>query len=572
MLLTEIPNVYQRALALERRIRVRELFPEGLVPYLKRQEHAGSIASPIGPSRSVAPKVTDKFIAKAPLEDYPDKRYTLECTSTMQYIGQMDAYPFHSSIPEFDPWFRHVLKARAPDVSLHLEQTYTRDPCTPDRVMSFLKLFDRTWKRKPTGRLMSQAESIVKKMFKCVGQVNPIDFNYAGWHEILPHLDMSSSPGLPLRREYATQGECLGHIYDKSKRLNHFAKFLHPAAVRAPPCMIGLRPGLLKKDELDEKIKARGVWAYPAEVKVIEMRYVIPLLERFKSQFGKIPYPVGVNLTKALPFIIDHLLNDGKHGFVTDVSKLDTSVGPDWIDWAFSFLKDFYYMGMTESSETRNSHVFDFLHYYFKRTPILFPSGQLVRKSGGVPSGSGFTQIVDTLCTLLMTTYSMLRMGYQEDDIIGKIFAVGDDMATSVPSSFDVEQFSFYVGQLGFEINVDKVMFSNRGIELKFLGYSKYGGNIWRPIDELLQTAYFPEKYVGNPERSRQRILGQTLASGLTNGFLSKVNYWMEELCSWHTELDTDEVYIPQKRWMRNVLGLDEIPRSALLFDIFPLC
>jgi hypothetical protein len=437
--------------------------------------------------------------------------------------------------------------------------------------MKHLALFDRWWKRMPTGSVMTRAKALVSRMFESCGKVEPIDFNYEGWHNILPHLDMTSSPGLPLRREYHTQGECLGHIYDKAKRLNHFAKFLHPGAVRAPPCMIGLRPGLLKVEDVESKIKARGVWAYPAEVKVIEMRYVIPLLERFSERFTKIPYPVGRNMTKALPMFIDHLLQDKKFGLVTDISKLDTSVGPDYIDWAFAFLKEKFFMGMTQSSDTRNSNVFDFIHYYFKRTPILLPSGQLVRKSGGVPSGSGFTQIVDTLVTLLISIYSMLLMGYTEDQIFGKMFVVGDDMAVSVNADFDIDEFVYYLDRIGFTVNKDKVMFSNKGIELKFLGYAKYGGGIFRPLDELLQVAYFPEKFVGSPERSRQRILGQTIASGLCNGFFSKCNYWMEELVSWKTALDPDEVFIPQRRWMRHVLNIEELPKTTLAFDLYHL-
>lgn len=569
MLLTEIPNVYQRALALERKIRLQELYPGGIVPYLAKQEYDGAIAGPNGPKSSVAPSVTNSWQPKLPLSEYSESKYTYAPKKTMIYLGRMDKYPMSSSIPKFDPWFRHVLKERAPQVVSDLENTYMRDPCTPERVMEHFALFDRTWKRMPTGRSMAKAKDIVKKLFEPVGKVEPIDFNFEGWHKILPHLDMTSSPGLPLRREYATQGECLGHIYDKTKRLNHFAKFLPPHAVRAPPCMIGLRPGLLKKEEVNDKIKARGVWAYPAEVKVMEMRYVIPLLTRFSTMFGKIPYPVGRNMTKALPFFIDHILQDKKHGLVTDISKLDTCVGPDYIDWAFSFLKDMFDFGFTKSSDARNSNVFDFLHFYFKRTPILLPSGQLVKKIGGVPSGSGFTQIVGTLVTLLISVYSLLECGIDESDIIGKIFAVGDDMACSVSADFSVEEFAHYLDRLGFTINLSKVMFSNVGIELKFLGYSKYGGGIFRPLEELLQTAMFPEKYVGNAERSRQRILGQTIASGLCNGLLSKCNYWMEELVGWTTTISDTEVYIPQKRWMRNVLSLDEMPKTALAFDLF---
>lgn len=565
-----IQNVYQRALALERRIRLRELFPEGIVPYLKKLEHSGVIATPVGPSASEAPKVSTSFIAGHRLGLYTNQDYVLYPKESMKYLGKMDGYAFNTSVPKFDPWFRGILKEKAPDVSKSLEDTYMRDPCTPERVLKHIQLYDRTWKGMPSGHHMSHAKQFMFKLFEKVGKVDVIDFNYAGWHKILPHLDMSSSPGLPLRREYTTQGECLGHIYDKAKRLNHFAKFLPPHAVRAPPCMIGLRPGLIRRDELETKIKARGVWAYPAEVKVLEMRYVIPLLERFSTTFSKTPYPVGRNMTKALPMFIDHLLNDGKFGLVTDISKLDTAIGPDYIDWAFDFMKSFFFMGYTKSSDARNDNVFEFLKYYHKRTPILLPSGALYRKYGGVPSGSGFTQIVDTLVTCLITVYALFVMGFSESDILGKLFVVGDDMACSVPSTFDIPWFTRILGMLGFTVNASKVMFSNSGIKLKFLGYSKSGGNIYRPIDELLQTAFFPEKFVGNIDRARQRVLGQTIASGLCNGFLSKCNYWLGDLAS-QMPFDPGEIYIPQKRWMKNVLGLETLPNTTIVFDLFPL-
>lgn len=568
--LLSIQNVYQRALALEKRIRLRALYPEGTVPYLKKLEYDGIVASPYGPAKTVAPRVTSFYTKAADRAPDPTQKYEYVPKSSMMHLGWMDSYGFNQSIPKFDPWFRHVLKSNAPEVAERLTSTYMRDPCTPDRVLEHFALFDREWKPVPTGNLMRRAKNLVSRMFAPLGQVEPIDFNYAGWHEILPHLDMTSSPGLPLRREYHTQGECLGHIYDKAKRLNHFAKFLPPHAVRAPPCMIGLRPGLLKIEELDSKIKARGVWAFPAEVKVMEMRFVIPLLKRMTEKFGKIPYPVGRNMTKALPFIIDHLLNDNRTGLVTDISKLDTSVGPGYIEWAFDLMKSWFVMGITQSSETRNDNVFEFLKYYFKRTPILLPSGQHLRKAGGVPSGSGFTQLVDTLVTCLITVYAMLRAGYDEEYIIGRLFVVGDDMATAVPSYFDLDEFIFYLDQLGFVVNKSKVMFSAKGIELKFLGYSKMGGGLYRPIEELLQTAMFPEKYVGNPERSRQRILGQVIASGLCNGFLAKSMQWLA-LLQGGLPMDPGETYIPQKRWMRNVLGLETTPINDNVFDLFPL-
>jgi hypothetical protein len=97
MNLLDIPNVYQRSLALERRVRLQELYPEGIIPYLKRQEYAGAIATPVGPAASVAPSVTTTFAAKLPLEDYSKAEYTYQPQNTMLYIGKMDKYGMSSS-------------------------------------------------------------------------------------------------------------------------------------------------------------------------------------------------------------------------------------------------------------------------------------------------------------------------------------------------------------------------------------------------------------------------------------------------------------------------------------------
>lgn len=305
----------------------------GLVPYLKRQiAELEGVASPsvVLPK---APEVSKVGLEKIPVSDYSDKPFTFD-PKFMNYYGRMEGYVFGTSIPKFDPWFRDLLREEIPDIEEAFTNRFLRDPSTPDRVMKHFRRYDREWLRMPNTARMRRAKKIVAEMFgPMTQQLEPIDFNFKGWSEIVQRLELASSPGLPLRREYSTQSECLPYIYDKSKRLNHFAKFLPKHKVRAPPCMIGLRPGLTEFELLDDKVKARGVWAYPAEVKVVEQRYVAPIMDRFREVFGETPYVVGANITKALPMVIDHLLEPGHQVFVSDISHLDDSVGPDYIKW-----------------------------------------------------------------------------------------------------------------------------------------------------------------------------------------------------------------------------------------------
>jgi hypothetical protein len=531
----------------------------GLIPYLKRQalEIEGSAPRPLILPQAVE---TTRTFEKAPDLSSYDSPFVHQCRYTMKHIGKMDPYNFGSQIPKFDPWVRDLVREVDPTIEEALTDRFLRDPSTPDRIMKHFSRYDQRWKRIPRTRTMDTAKSIVKKMFTELDSlISPIDLNFHGWSEIVEQLEMSSSPGLPLRREFTTQADCLPYIYDKAKRLNHFSKFLAPWKVRAPPCMIGLRPGLTEYDTLDEKVKARGVWAYPAEVKVVEMRYTIPILKQISQLFGKTPYTTGVNMTKCLPMVIDHLLSPGKKGMVTDISHLDDSVGPEYIDWAFDLIEGWFDMGLTPSGIERNTNTLKFIRYYFKRTLVLLPSGQLVRKYGGVPSGSGFTQIVDTLVSLLISVYAMLQQGMTEDDIIGNIFAVGDDVATSVPPTFSLDKFAESVRYLGFDVNKDKIYFSDKGEDLIFLGYSKYGGHVKRELTELLKTALFPERFVGTSGRSCSRLLGQHIASGLCNNAFSGLLHkaFAKRLFA---PLNEEEDYAPQTRWIRKVMNIESIP------------
>jgi len=160
-------------------------------------------------------------------------------------------------------------------------------------------------------------------------------------------------------------------------------------------------------------------------------------------------------------------------------------------------------------------------------------------------------------------------MGYAETDI-ESMFVVGDDMGMSVPQNFDVDQFCEFMGQIGFEINKDKVMFSNDCSLLKFLGYSKRGGHIHRDLEDLLKQAFFPEKFVGNEVRAFDRLSGQMLSSGISSSTFESLQILARE--KYGVGYDPpDEIYLPQRRWMRNVFGMDSVPPHARAQALFHL-
>jgi len=568
---TTFEEAIQRALNIEKQLKLSANFPTGSVPYALRPTYLRIVGRH---EDDEIPKihVTENF-SNLPSLKTQQSPFLARPKHTMKVLGYMDPYPYNVRVPKFDPWFRDVVREYNPDISDEIESEYMRDPSTPERVMKHFMMFDRTWRAPPKTGLFDKACHLVERMFQfMIGKCPVLDLKPETFDKISRQLDLTSSPGLPFSREFKTQGDCLDIMYDHAKRINHFAKFLPAHSIRAPPCMIAQRPGLLRVDELDEKTKARAVWAYPGAVKVIEMRYTIPIYERLAQFWGTSPYPVGTNMLKGLPMIIDHLVADGNHGAVSDISKMDQSASPQLIHRAFDIISTWLDFGNNDSSQQRNLLVYDFLQYYFIRTPILLPSGQLVRKYGGVPSGSGFTQLVDTLISLIGACYALLQQGYHDDDILNHVFAVGDDVAMSVRPSFSITKMSDSFADLGLEVNTEKVMFSRNCKELKFLGYSKDGWRVHRDFVELLKAAYFPEKFVGTQQRSAQRLLGQALASGLCDaafGYFAQKALMKAEL-EGPPLIETD-VWLPLRRYLRMVLDLKEVPLSINPYEIVPL-
>lgn len=538
------------------------LFEHERIPYACSAEYRRIVGRESVPLE--LPKVTTSW-SKTPSAKQRRSPWFMKPSRAFKTIGFMDGYGVSSSIPKFDPWFRDIAKELVPDWVEEAEEKFCRDPCTPERVLASLMAFNTSVGPRENDEVWIKAGRYVEDLFSdLVGTCKHIDLSVEGFQKICEHLDMASSPGLPFSREFRVQAECLDMIYDAAKRLNHFAKFLPPDQVRAPPCMVAVRPGLLEKSELSEKIKARGVWAFPAAVKVMEKEFGIPIYDRFAQLRLQTPYTTGVNNLKALPMIIDHLIKDGKFGCVTDVSHMDASCHVDDINWAFDVMKTWINFGCYESERTRANNIYEFLRYYFIRTPILLPNGQLVRKYTGVPSGSEFTQLVDTLISTRLAVYALLRQGYKIMDIEGSIFSCGDDVAVSVKSDFSIEEYATSLKLRGYTINVSKVMFSQKLKDLKFLGYSVNGAHVYRDDVELFKIALFPERMVGSMAKSFARIVGQYIASAMcSQAFKAVLQSYDRKMLQLGQKIDTTAFSESRTgRFFEHVLGIDSIPKQ----------
>lgn len=254
------------------------------------------------------------------------------------------------------------------------------------------------------------------------------------------------------------------------------------------PCLAGVRT--------QRKEKTRLVWGYPLEMTIIEAVVARPIINYFKGTdhlmtFGKTSHEVGVRLRKSC--------SNTKYHTSIDYSQFDSTVTSSIIKYAFAALRTWYDLNTVVYRDKTLGNVFDIVETYFITTPIVMPNKDreyptlVLGKKSGVPSGSYFTQIVDSFANaaLLFAFASRFQITVKEQDV----YILGDDCLFFANQEIDLRKFGNFVSNYGFKCNPAKgsTGLSNQVIE--YLGRSWRNGFPLRSYSELVRGALYPEKY-----------------------------------------------------------------------------
>lgn len=228
--------------------------------------------------------------------------------------------------------------------------------------------------------------------------------------------------------------------------------------------------------------KTRLVWGYPLSMTLLEARFARPLIKRFLEirtpmTFGLVKNEVGARV-----------LETSRHGVVygLDFSKFDSSIPTRLIMTAFEILKTHFDM----SSEDEG--VWRIVRDYFINTLILMPDGFVYQKHCGVPSGSYFTQLVDSIVNYIIIQYMVLVVtGEMVDNRL--INVLGDDSLFRLSGWYETQDFANVAASLGMTINVPKSGRYRRE-DPSFLGHTWHLGIPNRPELELVKRIIFPER------------------------------------------------------------------------------
>ncbi len=208
--------------------------------------------------------------------------------------------------------------------------------------------------------------------------------------------------------------------------------------VKTPPCSLYWRG---QPRGLEEDPKQRTVWGYSHSVIAHELRLQIPMLHALRRRLEFSAWVGTDAVDNAASIIIDEADGDI---LSSDIHAFDASAAGDLVRMAFNVIRSWF--------SNSYSDLIDFVERVFLETELITPDGLLGGRQGGVPSGSGLTNLIDSLIQLLVYHICAYRMG----NALAFTLVQGDDGVFTFSKPWVLSDVREIMQSLGFEMSSDK--------------------------------------------------------------------------------------------------------------------
>nr|APG78162.1 RdRp [Hubei partiti-like virus 3]APG78255.1 RdRp [Hubei partiti-like virus 3]APG78292.1 RdRp [Hubei partiti-like virus 3] len=329
-----------------------------------------------------------------------------------------------------------------------------------------------------------------------------------------PELPRQKSPGIPLKSQgYANKGEAL----DDPEVLRGIRKQWYSIEagreVVLPDVACYARAQICTR----EKNKVRATWGYPLTVFLTEAQYFYPLIQYIKASKSRL-MAYGLEMGNGGMQYLDTMVKSHKGGniIIGDWSRFDKTV-PAWlIRDAFRMLSrhiDWTQVETVKSGskwpvkEQASKARWKKIVSYFIDTPIQLSNGERWIKRGGVPSGSCFTNLIDTIVNAIVMRYLVAEQTGELplDDVY-----LGDDSVCLTTKPINLEVLSEQAKEQFYMVfNPDKSYQTSNPDNVHFLGYYNSRGDPRKPVDTIIASSIYPERPTRDKFETLTRLVGQ---------------------------------------------------------------
>lgn len=374
----------------------------------------------------------------------------------------------------------------------------------------------------------------------------------------------STTTGYP---HFKKKGDIREKIFGEARFLFHLMKRKEFSDMGFPFTVPATRGASRPQD----KEKTRLVWVYPAAVLIAEGVYAQPLIDKlYSGEFSEL-FLTGTNALGKHRELIAQLSNEEERiGVGGDFESYDTMACNFAIKDVFALLSRKLnhgtYEGKTKEDvqtgglgvKRRSEHAFSNIVEYFINTPMILPNGRIVRKQIGVPSGSHFTNLIDSLVNWLMhktfSLYHRIKVEHLKVNGDDSAFICGAEHKKYILESMR----TFFLDAFGLTLNKSKSIIAERPSEMHMSGTTWSNFVPTRTTEEWFKLALNPKTYVKDPGEGFQRLLGIGYCGGFTDATYCKFfNYYQRGYNCNHLG---DKLNWEKYRWMEFLFGTTELP------------
>lgn len=253
--------------------------------------------------------------------------------------------------------------------------------------------------------------------------------------------------------------------------------------------------------------KTRLVWGYPYSMTILEGLLAQPLINEMKRGMTPMAFamPTGVLGAKLRTSAYNK-----EWAYSMDMSSYDATIAKSLIEYAFWIISTWFDLDQEILDGWKVRDLLDRIQHYFIFTPIVMPDGCCYKgKQHGVPSGSYFTQLVDSIVNCIIAGAISNHFGMRIKRT--HTYVLGDDLLMWSNKKVDLDEIAQYAkSELGVIMHgSEKSMRAHFDEPIHFLGRDWYGGVPTLATDEILKRMVYPEsfrQYSDDPEKARKQV------------------------------------------------------------------
>ncbi len=316
------------------------------------------------------------------------------------------------------------------------------DISIPNNLLSHIETFDHEERYLEYSSISFIAYRKIDQLLKCLdGKCPPKSPKVTIATTMFNTIDLLATPGLPFLRTKEMKAECLGEIL-LSLRITQ-KKALEQSEKR-----ITLPPVCFAESVIEGDMEPKGEWVYPSVVNLLERRFSYSIYKSILTDESKTELP--------FKFIEDwdrsKLLENNQMICEFEIIDPHPNLPKRLIYYGFRILQKWVFGAEIDDIDNSPDKlsinqreiraVWPCVEQYFINTPILLPSGQLIKKTTGAALGSEFTLIITSITCLFIGLYCMQLQNVDIDSNGDRIpiFTHGTSISMSVPKSFSIIQ------------------------------------------------------------------------------------------------------------------------------------